>query len=129
MFLQIFSNLSLTMVYLAITLDRYNQKWVLGYVIKNEIVVLLSNFPLNLKNTTLIILHRTNIYLSITFYTFLVFTFNKFLRLGNWTINIWMAWHVILYTIWLLPMITYCNVRIIVDIGNKLHTNFISNKT
>ena len=120
MFLQIFSNLSLTMVYLAITLDRYNQKLILRYVIKTKLLYyyLICTFTIYIY-----------IYLSITFYTFLVFTFNKFLRLGNWTINIWMAWHVILYTIWLLPMITYCNVRIIVDIGNKLHTNFISNKT
>ena len=123
MFLQIFSNLSLTMVYLAITLDRYNQKLILRYVIKTKLLYYYLIF------TTIIINHQTKIYLSSTFYTFLVFTFNKFLRLGNWTINIWMAWHVILYTIWLLPMITYCNVRIIVDIGNKLHTNFISNKT
>ena len=126
MFLQIFSNLSLTMVYLAITLDRYNQKLILRYVIKKK---LLYYYLIFRSITTIIINHQTKIYLSSTFYTFLVFTFNKFLRLGNWTINIWMAWHVILYTIWLLPMITYCNVRIIVDIGNKLHTNFISNKT
>ena len=126
MFLQIFSNLSLTMVYLVITLDRYNQKLILRYVIKTK---LLYYYLIFRSITTIIINHQTKIYLSSTFYTFLVFTFNKFLRLGNWTINIWMAWHVILYTIWLLPMITYCNVRIIVDIGNKLHTNFISNKT